>query len=326
MKILIAGGTGFIGQNLVERFIPLGDSIIILGRNLEHIKEIYGDRVVAMDWDMFEKKGINALENIDLIINLNGAGIADKRWTTRRKKIIIDSRTIPTRLIAKICGELGTNSPPLLNASAVGIYGIQEPLSAGLPPPFTEETSIDFDHPKDFSTEVTRLWEKETHYASQRGVRVVNMRFGVVLGKNGGALPKLVKMFKVGLGGRVASGNQPFSWVSITDLCRAIEFLIKKPQIQGPVNIVSPICVTQYKLARSLAKVLKRPSFMWSSAIILEILFGEMADELLINGQHVYPKVLLDNQFEFEFPEIASALENILNKASITEPKGKQKC
>lgn len=312
MKILIAGGTGFIGQALVEYYLKNNNEISILGRNHEKILKIYGNQVSPVIREEFKAKKPDFLNNFDLIINLAGAGIADQRWTESRKKLLIESRIIPTRTIAELCAQLGKNSPPLFNASAVGIYGTQAITNNGLTPRFDEDSPLDFDHPSDFSSTITRLWEKETWVARDQGVRVVNLRFGVVIGKNGGALSRMILPFRFGLGGRMGTGKQPFSWVSSIDLCRAIEFIFNQPKLVGPINIVSPQCVTQYEFAQTLAKILHRPSFTVMPAWWVKLIFGEMGNELLLNGQDVFPKRLMDCGFKFEYSNLESALQSVL--------------
>lgn len=312
MNILIAGGTGFIGRFLVEHYLKENHQITVLSRSIKKINKLFAETVTAVNWDTFESKGPEILKMQDLLLNLAGAGIADKRWTKSRKREIIESRTLTTQKIVNACIALGNNCPPLFNASAVGIYGTQEPVPTGLPPPLDETQKIDFDHPVDFSSKVTRLWEEKTHIARDHGIRVVNMRFGVVLGKNGGALAKMVMPFKFYLGGKIGSGKQPFSWISIVDLKRAIDFLFQHKEINGPVNIVSPHCVSQSELAAQIGKVLNKPSIMTTPALILRLAFGEMADELLLKGQHVFPKVLLDHGFKFQHPHIQLTLSNAL--------------
>lgn len=308
MRIIIAGGTGFIGRFMVHRYLENGHHISVIGRSISKTQSIFDNRVHALNWDSVDTEDI---KNADLIINLNGAGIADKRWTPQRKQEMLLSRINPTRTLANLCADLGNGSPPLFNASAIGIYGIQKPLSERLPPAFTEATPLDQETP-DFASKIVKQWEAAAEPAQAKGVRVVFMRFGVVLGKNGGALAKMAPPFQFFLGGKIGSGRQPFSWVCIVDLCRAVDFLIKHSEIKGPVNIVAPQCVTQAQLAAAIGKVLNKPSFMVTPDFIMTLAFGDMAKELLLNGQHVAPKVLLDNGFTFEYPNLESALRYAL--------------
>jgi uncharacterized protein (TIGR01777 family) len=308
MKIIIAGGTGFIGQAMVQYFANKKYQCAIIGRSEKKIKKIFGDKVKAITWEQILAHGSDEIKTADAIINLTGANIGEKRWTEKRKIEIIESRIIPTRILAELCAKLGKNSPPLLNASAVGVYGLQPSVSSGLPPALDETKLLDFETPPDFLAKIGQEWELATMPAKEAGVRVVNMRFGVVLGKSGGVLTKLKIPFLFFIGGPVGNGQQPFSWVALTDLLRAVEFLLAHPEIVGPVNIVAPQCVTQKELAKALGKALHRPSFMTTPGFILKLVYGQMADELLLRGQHVIPSVLPKYGFKFQYPNIQSAL------------------
>jgi uncharacterized protein (TIGR01777 family) len=329
LRVLIAGGTGFIGQALTQHFLTIGYEVAILGRSKKKIINLYGDRVIPLSWKDFEvdkvstsnreqsvgakQRGSDLLSTFDLVINLTGANIAQKRWTSKRKEEILKSRIEPTQILAAICAQLGEKAPTLFNASAVGIYGLQKPVMPQLPLPFNEDQPLDFNASPDFLSQVGQSWEKATHEAAAKGVRVVNMRFAVVLGPNG-LLKKLITPYQLGLGGKLGSGYQPFSWVALEDLIAAIDFLVAHPTIKGPVNIVSPQCLTQAQFAKALAKALHRPAVLKTPAFLLKLVLGEMADELLLNGQCAYPKVLLTHGFTFKYPNINTTLmHNIAN-------------
>ena len=307
MHITIAGGTGFVGRFMIRRYLKAGHTLTVVGRSIPKIKQLCGDEVEPLDWQAFDSVGKSTLEHTDLLINLTGASIAEKRWSSARKKEIIESRTETTALLARLCAELGKASPPLFNASAVGIYGLQSPLKKGLPPSVEESTPLDKNAP-DFASQVVQRWENATQAAEENQVRVVHLRFGVVLGKQGGAVNRLTLPFKLCIGGRIASGQQAFPWVSIVDLCRAIDFIYNQPTIKGPVNVVSPNTVTQYIFAKTLAHLLHRPALMIMPAWFLQLVYGDMAYELLINGQHACPAVLLKHGFTFEYPNLEEAL------------------
>lgn len=191
MKIVIAGGTGFIGQALVKHYHTVHAQCVIIGRSRDKIKRIFSDSVIAIQHEQLNDQGLQAIKTADLVINLAGENISEKRWTPLRKQQLLDSRLVPTQRIAALCATLGKNSPPLFNASAIGIYGLQSTLSTGLPPALDEQTVLDFNNSPDFPAKIARAWEMATQSAKNAGVRVVNMRFGVVLGKNGGALKQL---------------------------------------------------------------------------------------------------------------------------------------
>lgn len=308
MRFIIAGGTGFIGQALTERWLAVGHQLIIVGRSKEKVKKLFGENVIAMEWPELT---ISSLENVHAIINLAGAGIGDKRWTSQRKQEILQSRIQPTQQLAQLCGQLGAKSPPLFNADGVGIYGAQQSLKTSLPLPFTEDSSINYQQAPDFLAKVGREWEMALQPAVNAGVRVVKMRFGVVLAKHGGALPKIALPFYFYLGGPIGSGQQPFSWIALSDLCAVIEFLLPKTDVSGPVNLVAPEAVTQKQFAQTLASIVNRPAWLPMPAIAVKLLFGEMGKELLLSGQNVYPKRLLELGFKFQYPDLLSALKNI---------------
>lgn len=299
MRIIIAGGTGFIGQYLVQHFRNAENEIIVIGRTKNKIRQIFHDKVGACDWHELESSGLQLIKSADCIINLNGASIGNKRWSDARKKVLVDSRVKYTKILAKLCAKLGKDSPPLINANGVGIYGLQAGLKESLPESFDEQSLINCANPKEFLVQISCEWEHATTAASEAGVRVVILRSGVVLNKSGGVLAKFLLPFKLGLGGPIGSGTQPFSWVSLEDYARSVEFLIDHPNISGPVNIVAPTCVTQREFANALAKSLNRPAIFPMPAFLVKIIFGEMGEELLLNGQHVVPKILIDAGFKF---------------------------
>jgi len=307
MKIIIPGGTGFVGQGLTKRWLASNHDIVIVGRDAAKIKTVYGDQVTAMIWD---ELSTDQLKGVDLIVNLAGAGIAEHRWTEEYKKEILDSRVKTTEKIASLCAKLGKESPPLFNAGGIGIYGMQEPIKRGLPAPLDEHAPIP-DPSSSFLVKVGIDWEQAADAAIRAGVRVIKMRFGAVLAKQGGALPKMAAPFELFLGGKMGSGKQPISWITLEDLARAMEFLIKTPQISGPVNMVAPQCVTQKQFSKALGHALGKPSFVPTPGFALKWVLGDMTEELLLSGQHAVPKRLTETGFQFNTPDIGSALQRI---------------
>lgn len=293
--ILIAGGTGFIGQALVADRLKSGDAITVLGRDLKKIKNIFGDTVAALAWTELSAK---ALTHFDIIINLTGANIGAHKWTPSRKQEIINSRVKSTQTLAAYCAELGTNAPRLLNASAIGIYGLKSRAVS------TEKSIIPRAPFSDFLNKVGYLWEQATTPAKQAGVNVVTMRFGVVLAHHGGMLQKLMPVFKFGLGGKVSHGRQIISWVSLSDLIRAIDFIITHPELSGPINIVAPTPCAQIDFAQQLAKSLRRPCFLPLPSFMVKLMYGQMGEELLLQGKKVKPEILLQKGFKFSEPTL----------------------
>ncbi len=308
MKRIIAGATGLIGSKLANHWLNQGHEITIIGRSRQSINKTFQNRVQAIEWNELNPE---LFRNSEAVVNLAGASIGDKRWSQKRKQEILLSRIDSTVKLVSILSSLGKDAPALFNASAIGVYGLQKQSLQGLPPKLDEDTTFDWNSNTDFLSFIGREWEKATHPAHEKGVRVVNMRFGVVLSKDGGALPKIALPFYFFLGGPIGTGQQPFSWITFDDLIRAIDFLLENKQISGPINIVSPECVTQRDLAKDIGKVLHKPSFMPTPGFILEAIFGEMGRELLLEGQHVYPKRLLELGFQFSYPDIESALKHI---------------
>ena len=305
MKILIAGGTGFIGKHLISALLKEENELFVLGRNKEKINRLFNNKVNSLNWSELNNYGP---DNFDAVINLTGHNIGASRWTKTAKQLIKNSRLQTTQQLAVWCSQT-ENPPHLYNASAIGIYGLQ-PTSAEVPKSLTENTPIQWNQPTDFLSEIGQQWEQAAKSALDANVPVTFMRFAVVLKHNEGALKKIMPAFKFGLGGKLGSGQQAFCWVYIEDLINAILFLLKHPEITGAVNICAPECVTQKQFAQTLGKVLHRPALLTTPAWLLKILFGQMAEELLLSGQCVYPEKLLASGFEFTYPTLEAALRH----------------
>lgn len=311
MQRLIAGGTGLIGQHLTQHWINQGINVTILGRDKQKISHCFGTSVNILDWDEFCRLPEHQLRTFTSITNLCGANIGEHRWTKQRKQQIIESRIETTETIVNRLIPLAEQAPILFNASAIGVYGLQKTAPHHLPPAYDEQTNIDFNSYPDFLAEVARLWEKATFPAKAHGVHVNNMRFGVVLTPRGGALERLALPIKLGLGGKIGSGYQPFSWIHIEDLLRIFDYLHMEKQLRGAINCVAPDCVTQKQLVNSIAKQLHRPALFPMPSFVVKLLFGEMGEELLLRGQHVYPKRLLEHDFEFKFGKLEAAVGDL---------------
>lgn len=238
----------------------------------------------------------------DAVVHLAGENVAGGYWTPRRKERIRASRITGTRTLVEAIKSLEKKPKVLLCASAVGYYG-----DAG-------ERELTEASPRGtgFLAELCRDWEAEANRAAELGIRVVNLRFGVVLSPRGGALQKMLPAFRFGLGGPLGDGRQFISWISLRDTVRAIAFLMTKPEIEGPVNLTAPNPVRNNELTRALAKALHRPAFLRVPAPILRLLLGELAREMLLCSQRVLPALLLKHHFSFQDPEILSALQSCL--------------
>lgn len=292
MNILITGGTGFIGSALTKFFIQKGYLTTILSRNCLALSSV---RIIK------SIEQINVDEKIDIIINLAGAPI-NKKWTNSYKEVLIDSRLEITKNLILLIKSLKTKPNLLISASAIGYYGNQSNN-------YIDENSL---YINDFTHKLCNLWELEAKKAEKLGVRTCITRLGVVLGKNGGALEEMLSIFRLGLGGKIGSGKQFFSWVHIDDIIGAFNFLIKDKTQKGIYNLTSPNPVTNYRFTKELGKMINRPTVLTIPKFVIKMIFGEMGDKLLLNGSAVYPKKLLDSGYEFQFKTIEASLENIL--------------
>jgi len=239
----------------------------------------------------------SALDGVDAIVHLAGEPIA-KRWTAERKRAIRESRVRGTELLARMIASLDRKPRVLVSGSAIGVYGDRGDE-------LLDESSATGDG---FLANVVSEWERAAAPASEAGVRVVLLRTGLVLSRQGGVLEKLLLSFKLGLGGPMGSGRQWMSWIALDDQLRAIEYALASPALSGPVNLVSPNPVTNAEFAATLGLVLARPALIPVPAVALELLFGEMARETILAGQRVLPRALVTAGFEFAHPTLEQAL------------------
>jgi uncharacterized protein (TIGR01777 family) len=285
MKVVITGATGLVGRALTAHLSALGHRVEAFSR--------------PSDWNP-DSGSINTkkLEGADAVVHLAGENIASGRWTSARKHRILNSRKAGTRLLA---GALANMQPPpkvLVSASAIGYYGnrgdavLDEASGAG----------------QGFLTEVCREWEGATARAQDRGIRVVNLRIGIVLSAAGGALPKMMLPFKLGAGGPLGDGRQYMSWITLNDLCRVTDYVLTTESIEGPVNAVSPSPVRNREFTSALAAVLCRPAIMPAPRFAVRFALGELADALLLASTRVIPAKLIESGFAFEDADLSLAL------------------
>jgi len=295
MKIAIAGASGLIGSAFINSVEEDGAEVTRLVRSSPKAGEI--------EWhpnqDAIEP---GKLQGFEAIVSLAGENVAEGRWTDEKKKKIHDSRVHGTHLISEAIAKLEPKPRVFLCASATGIYGDRPDET------LTEQS----DSGGGFLAGVCREWEKATEPASQAGVRVVNLRFGPVLAAHGGMMEKMLTPFKMGLGGKIGSGKQYISWVSIDDVVGAMKFALKEETIRGPLNVVSPNPVTNEEFTKALGEALSRPTMMAVPAFAARLAFGEMADEMLLSSQRVMPKKLKDAGFQFEYPNLEDALRKYI--------------
>lgn len=298
MNILIAGASGFIGTVLANH-LSQSHKITVLGRQLERLESIFSKDISKLTWDNLK---LHDAKQYDLVINLSGSSIGDKRWSSAVKNELIESRTRSNQQLVEWLINHHAK-PRFFCANAVGIYGAQELSTA----PFDEESPLPLSS-NDFLQQIGLVWEQSLKTAIDAGISVTTLRFGVVLKKGCGMLKKLELPFRLGLGSVLGNGNQTLSWVYYKDLINAIDFLIAHQHLTGPVNITSPYPITQREFAQQLAKALKRPLFLKTPGPIIKIIFGEMGDYLLLKGQRVEPTRLNELGFKFTYPRIEAAL------------------
>jgi len=255
-------------------------------------------------WSIPESKvDAEALDGIDVVVHLAGESITGGRWTKEKKRRIRNSRILGTRLLSRVLAELASPPKVFISASAIGYYGDRG-----------DERLIEESGPgTGYLPEVCRQWEEETGPAAARGIRTVNLRTGIVLSRFGGALPQMLPFFKLGLGGRIGSGRQYMSWITLEDLTGIIEHAIDKESLQGPVNAVSPDPATNLEFTRALGKALSRPALFALPRFAARLAFGEMADALLLASARVIPSRLMDTGFRFQSDSLEEALKRTLS-------------
>lgn len=299
--ILITGGTGFIGQRLCQYFLKQGHLITVFTRTPEQVENLWGGDVAAVD--QFDQ--LEFIDPIDWVINLAGEPIADKRWSGSQKHKIQDSRILFTKMLVDALCKMPQAPELLISGSAIGYYG-----DCG-------DDTCDESSPAgdDFAAQLCHDWEKAAQAITIKGTRLCFVRIGIVLGRNGGALQKMAQAFKVGLGGKVGSGQQWMSWIHIDDVCRMIVHIANTPQCKGVFNATSPNPETNERFNKYLAKYLNRRSFVPLiplPKILLKTAMGESSD-LLLKGQKVAPTHAMENGFTFTYPELSQCFKQIFN-------------
>lgn len=299
MKIFISGGTGFVGKQVCRFLLNRGDSVTATGTRAFHRIDHHADLTYIRTDTTQPGQWQDAAASADAIINLAGKSIS-RRWTLEYKQALRDSRILTTRRLVEAIPS-GKNVI-FLSTSASGFYGDREEqvLTEASPPG------------SDFLAQLAQDWENEALKARNKGARVALMRFGVILGKNGGAMEKMMPAFKAYLGGPQGSGMQWFPWMHLDDLTSAVGFLLENADIDGPVNFCGLKPVRNKDMAEALAQALGRPAIMPAPAFMLRLILGEFADALLAS-QRMIPEKLEKHGFSFNFPDIQSAMLNIVN-------------
>ena len=301
-RIALTGASGLIGSALVDWFKKRGDAVTRIVRDTS--SRTNDAHTVLWDIDR-EKIEADKLEGQDGIIHLAGASIAGRRWTPEYKRAIQESRVKGTAHLCRTLAQLKQPPRVLVCASAIGYYGNQ-----------ASDAPVDESAPagQGFLSDVCRQWEQAAQPAESRGIRVVYARFGVVLSPQGGALGKMLPIFKCGLGGPLGGGRQIMSWVALDEIPYLVSYLIDRPPIRGTVNCVSPSAVSNREFTDILGRVIRRPVIFPVPGFGIKLLFGKMGEELLLGGARVVPRRLLENGYSFQYPDLEKALENILKE------------
>ena len=301
--ILVTGGSGFIGKALCSKLLENGAQVTVLTRNIKSTGNKLPKTVTLID----SLNDFKPEKAVDIIINLAGQTIATK-WTDTLKEEILNSRVNTTASLIEYIKKTKTKPKLLISGSAIGYYGTD------LEQEFSED---DYYHPNQqdmFTIKLCHLWEKEAQKAQDLGVRTCFLRTGVVLEKDGGTLAKLLPAFKLGLGGKISNGKQWFSWIHRDDIIGIILHIINNGKINGAVNGSAPNPVTNADFTKALAKALKRPALFTVPGCFLKAAFGQMAEEIMLEGQKVIPQKIINSGYKFKYPEINQALGAIFNK------------
>ncbi len=300
MRVVVSGSSGLIGESVVTALRARGDDVTSLVRRAPAAGEARWDPATG-------SIDTGALEGAGAVVHLAGAGIGDKRWSAARRHEIVSSRVQSTSLLARTLAGLSQPPTVLVSASAVGFYGDRG----------AEELSEDSAPGRGFLAELCRNWEDATKPATQAGIRVVLLRSGVVLSARGGALARQLPLFRLGMGGRLGSGRQWLSWISLPDVVGAILRALDEPSLQGPVNATAPAPVTNRDFTRALGRALGRPTVLAVPGFALRVALGsDLASEMVLAGQRVLPTKLTASGFHFDFVDIDSAL------AALVAPRG----
>lgn len=303
MRIVITGGSGFIGRRLVARLLEQGDQVLVLTRRLEQARRILGEspNLKLLPYDPYQPQAwAAALEGYEGIVNLAGEPLASSRWTETKKKEIRRSRVETTQALVQALASLNQKPQVMISSSAVGYYGSHpagEPLTETDPPA------------QDFLAEVCQAWEAASRPVEELGIRLAIVRTGIVLGPDGGALGQMLAPFQFFIGGTIGSGKQWLSWIHREDWVSLVCFLLE--QGSGVFNATAPNPVQMEEFCRTLGQVLGRPSWLPVPELALELLLGEAA-QVVLTGQKVIPQAALQMGFTFQYPQLKEALRQIL--------------
>jgi uncharacterized protein (TIGR01777 family) len=304
LRILLSGSHGLIGSALTSFLADHGHRVVRLLRE----KQVTDDEVVI--WDPLERKvKIEELEGFEAVIHLAGENVASGRWTTKKKQAIYDSRIQSTQFLCECFKKLSSPPKDFICASAIGFYGHRK----------EEELDEKQGSGNGFLSNVCKDWEAVSEVLNDYPIRVAHLRFGVVLSSDGGALAQMLRPFRMGFGGRVGSGEQYMSWIAIDDAISALYFVLRHNEMTGPVNIVSPNPVTNLEFTKILGQTLGKWAIVPLPAFLARIAMGELANELLLASTRAIPAKLMESEFSFQFPNLADALEHVIEEEEILE-------
>jgi len=297
-RILVSGASGLIGSQLIPFLDTGGHEVIQLVRRkpLDENQRFWDPENGELDPSIFD--------GIDAVIHLGGVGIGDKRWSKKRKQAIVESRQKSVTLLSETMASLEQKPEVFVVASAIGIYGDRG----------DEEIDENSTHGSGFLTDTAKIWESSADAAREAGIRTIHLRTGIVLSPKGGALGRMLFPFKMGAGGPIGSGKQWMSWISMDDHIAAVQHLMMTKNCEGMYNLTAPNPVRQKSFAKTLGRVLRRPAFAPLPGFVVRVLFGELARPLLLEGQKVLPRRLLDSGFEFEHPNLEDAFRDCLGR------------
>jgi uncharacterized protein (TIGR01777 family) len=304
MNVVVTGGTGFIGRALCMSLSRNGHRVTVLTRNGRAASQLFGNFVTAVEWNG-RGPGVweESLEGTDAVINLGGAPIADARWTDARKRLLTESRVHLTRCLVEAISRRSSKPNILISASGIGYYGASDDrvLSEAAP------------RGQGFLADLCLAWEEEARRASGFGTRVVLLRTGMVLERDGGALPKMLVPFRLYLGGPIMPGTQWVSWIHRRDHLGLIEWALTTPRVSGPINAVAPEPVRMQAFCATLGRVLNLPCWLPVPGTVLRLALGELST-LMTTGQRVSPQIALSSEYVFHYATLEAALQAILKK------------
>lgn len=302
MKIAITGATGLIGKSISKRLIERGDEVVVISRSAKAAKQVVPNAAEYLEWNYKSSTENLKLDGVDAIVNLAGENVMGKRWSAEHKKNVLKSRVNTTRKLVDLISQVERKPQVFVSASAVGIYGDQEfPVDENTTPA------------DDFLAKVVKNWEAETKLIDKLGIRRVNIRIGIVLDKNEGALSPMLKQFKFFLGGTIGKGKQWFPWIHIEDIVEIFLFAIDNHNVIGAVNGTAPNPVRMKNFSKTLGKVLQRPSFFTVPEFALRMLLGEGAQAVL-SGANVKSEKIINLGYKFRYENLEKALKSLLGK------------